>query len=121
MKTANEPAHRAEASHDGGASASRTVGLPAYTSSATDSSATSDPVPEYYGRDAKADAVFSANHAPTADGDRNRLEPACDASLVYVPSKSSKEDIQEQVKAAAYAKEHFVSHNWGHMGPAIIS
>ncbi|KAF2098884.1 hypothetical protein NA57DRAFT_76119 [Rhizodiscina lignyota] len=43
---------------------------------------------------------------------------AHDASLVYVPSKSSKEDIQEQIYKTATSKEHYRGPAYGHVGMA---
>ena len=53
------------------------------------------PYLEHYAKDSEGDYV-------------GRGQAAHDAALVYVPAKSSKEDIQRQVSQTAYGKEHYV-------------
>ena len=52
---------------------------------------------------------YLKHYAKDANGKYVGTEkPAVDAGLVFVPSKSTPEDILEQVRKVAFGKEHYV-------------
>lgn len=52
---------------------------------------------------------YLKHYAKDADGNYVGTEkPAVDAGLVFVPSKSTPEDILEQVRKVAFGKMHYV-------------
>jgi hypothetical protein len=57
---------------------------------------------------------YLKHYAKDSHGDYIGTEaPAHDASLVYVPSRSSKAEIQEQVKGTAFSHRHHNADDFG--------